>query len=92
MRIKLTRAADHEIDLLIRWGAQNFGIPAAREYYDGLLRVFDLLAHSPKMSLEAGRGMRAHPYRSHMIIDRERSGGIEVLHIRHGMSNWRKYL
>lgn len=77
---------------MIRWGAKRFGIPTAREYYEGLMRVLDLLANSPKMSMEVGKGMRAHPYRSHMIIYREMRDGVEVLHIRHGHSNWRKYL
>jgi toxin ParE1/3/4 len=54
--------------------------------------VLDLLAHSPKISIEVGKRMRAHPYRSHMIIYREDDDGVEILHIRHGHSNWRKFL
>ena len=92
MRVKLTRMADGEIDAMIRWGAENFGVPAARQYYQGLLRILDLIADAPTMAVDVGKDMRAHPYRSHMIIYRQRRGGIEVLHIRYGRSNWRKFL
>ena len=92
MQAKLTRAAGREIDSMIRWGARKFGIPTAREYYEGLMYVLDLLAHSPKISIEVGKRMRAHPYRSHMIIYRGDDDGVEILHIRHGHSNWRKFL
>ena len=77
---------------MLRWGADNFGIPVARDYYKGLLRVLDLIGDTPKIAREVGKGMRAHPYRSHIIINREGDEGVEVLSIRHGMSNWRKYL
>ena len=92
MQVKLTRVADREIDAMIRWGAEHFGIPAAKENYLGLLRLLDLIGSTPKIAKEVGKGMRAHPYQSHLIIYRQHDDKIEVLHIRHGRSNWRKYL
>ena len=77
---------------MIRWGARKFGLATARDYYEGLMQMLDLLASSPRMSAEVGKSMRAHPYRLHIVIYREDEGGVEVLHIRHGHSNWRRYL
>jgi toxin ParE1/3/4 len=77
---------------MIRWGAEHFGVATAREYYEGLLRVLDLLGDAPRIAREVGKGMRAHPYRSHVVIYRENEDTVEILGIRHGRSNWRRHL
>ena len=92
MRVRLTRAADREIDEILRWTAEKFGVPAARRYHLGILRVLDLIGDAPSIATSIGKGMRAHPYQSHIIIYRERGGEIEVLAVRHGRSNWRGHL
>ena len=92
MRVRVTREADRELSSIVRWGAEKFGRPAALQYSAGLLRLFDLLASAPKMSIEIESGVRAHPYRSHIVVYREDVEELQILHIRHGMSNWRKYL
>ena len=92
MRVRVTRHADRELAVIVRWGTDNFGRAAAVEYSAGMLRLFDLLATAPKMAPELKNGMRAHPYRSHIVVYREAGDELQVLHIRHGKSNWRKYL
>jgi toxin ParE1/3/4 len=52
----------------------------------------DLLASSPRIGHEIRDDVRAHPHRSHIIVYREDGGKLEVLMVRHGRSNWRKYL
>jgi toxin ParE1/3/4 len=92
VRVSLTRGADRELAAIVRWGAEHFGRATAIEYASGMFRLFDLLAGAPKMSTEVRGGVRAHSYRSHMIVYREHADELQILHIRHGRSNWRKYL
>jgi toxin ParE1/3/4 len=92
VRVRVTARADRELAAMIRWGAEHFGTDTAIEYYRGVMRVFELLASTPRMAPEIRDGMRAHPYRSHIIVYRQTADRLEVLHIRHGRSNWRKYL
>ena len=92
MRLRLSREAADDLNGLLHWGAEHFGVDAALDYYDGLLRVLDLLASSPRIGHEIRDDVRAHPHRSHIIVYREDGGKLEVLMVRHGRSNWRKYL
>lgn len=92
VRVRLTSRADAEVYSLYRWGVEHFGLDVANEYYDGLFGLCDLLAGNPRMAKQIRGTTRVYPYRSHVIIFREATSGIEILHIRHGMSIWRKYL
>jgi len=57
-----------------------------------MLRLFDLLASTSKLAPEIRDGVRAHPYRSHIVVYREAADELQILHIRHKRSNWRKHL
>ena len=92
MRVRITRNADRELAAIIRWGAEHFGRASAVEYSTAMLRLFDLLASTPKLAPEIRDGVRAHPYRSHIAVYRETGDELQVLHIRHKRSNWRKHL
>ena len=92
MQVRVTKQADKELAAILRWGAQHFGRAAAIDYYADMTRLIDLLATAPKMAPVVREDVRAHPYRSHVIIYRERESRLDILHIRHGHSNWRKYL
>ena len=92
MRLRITRTADRELDSLLRWGVRNFGVAVASEYYNGMIQLFSLLCTNPQIAREIRSGIRAHPYRSHIIIYRQSDDRLEILDIRHGRSNWRKHL
>jgi len=92
VRVRITRNADRDLAAIIRWGTKHFGRTSAVEYPTAMLRLFDLLASTPKLALEIRDGVRAHPYRSHIVVYREAADELQVLHISHKRSNWRKHL
>ena len=91
MRVRISRSADRQLSEIVRWGNEKFGRAAAISYYTGMMELFDLLATAPQMSVEIRNGVRAHPYRSHVVVYRLR-GDVEILYIFHGRSNWRRHL
>lgn len=91
MRYRLSQCGDHDLDEIYTRGAELFGLDQADEYAAGLTRVFKFLASFPRAArerFEANPPVRAHPYKSHIVvyvIDQEE---ILIVRIRHGHEDW----
>lgn len=76
---ELTKAAEQDLEAILEFGIENFGVNAAIDYYDQLVTKFDELAATPKRfpSREEIRdGYRLCSCRSHDIYF---SGAKEVV-------------
>lgn len=72
-------------------GVDMFGPVQAESYSDGLESTFQFLADYPqaaRLRAEMARPVRAHPYKSHLIIYRADQGGILIIRIRHAREDW----
>lgn len=90
--VRFRPAAEDDIRAIYRNGYLEFGRELADRYHDGLETVFDFLAQYPRAARlreEIDPPVRAHPYKSHMIIyevgDDER---VTILRVRHGHEDW----
>ena len=91
MRYRLSRLADQDFDEIYTRGAELFGVDQADEYAAGLTRVFEFLASFPRAArerIEANPPVRAHPYKSHLIVYIIDNEEIVIVRIRHGHEDW----
>jgi len=68
-----------------------FGVAQAERYSDGLEAAFQFLADYPRaarLRTEMPRPVRAHPYKSHLIIYRADQDGVLIIRIRHAREDW----
>jgi len=88
MRLRYTQAARQDLKAIYRSSARQFGLAQADAYRDGLLAALGFCAENPTVVREIvdnSRALRAHPYRSHLIIfviDDETVSIVRVLHSR----------
>ena len=91
MRYRLSQRADHDLDEIYTRGAELFGLDQADEYAAGLTRVFNFLASFPRAArerVETNPPVRAHPYKSHLILYVTEDQGILIVRIRHAHEDW----
>ena len=72
-------------------GAEQFGTAKADEYSTGLIRTVHFLASYPRAARERGEivpPVRAHTYKSHVLIYEVEGEDIIVLRVRHGHEDW----
>lgn len=92
MSYRLTRQARIDLAAIYRDGSRRFGTAVADEYLDGFFRTASLLASFPQAARERSEivpPMRAHPYRSHLILYRiEDETDIVIVRVPHGRQDW----
>ncbi len=91
MKYRLSQRADQDLDEIYTRGAELFGLEQADEYAAGLTRVFKFLASFPRAArerVEANPPVRAHPYKSHIVVYTIDQEEILIVRIRHGHEDW----
>ena len=73
-------------------GLLSFGLDQADAYHEGLTAAFEFLAdypHAARQRPEISPPVRAHRYKSHMIIyDLGPDDVVIILRVRHGKEDW----
>ena len=83
-KVELTQSAEQDLEGILEYGIQQFGIPAAIQYYDDLVLQFDELLLSPKrfpLRDQIREGYRVCIHRSHDIYFKETECGILIVRI-----------
>ena len=83
MIYELSRKAARQIEGIIRYTDQHFGLDQTEEYINGLYYSFDLLTDNPRMGRPYDERRRRYVYRSHHVYYRVRKGKILIVDIRH---------
>lgn len=91
-RYRLTQAASDDIARIFTEGLVLFGLAQTDRYHDGLTATFEFLANYPRAARlreEINPPVRAHRYRSHMIIyELAPDDAVVILRVRHGHEDW----
>lgn len=88
---RLTVEARNDIASIAEYTINQFGVEQAIVYRDGLMRTFEFLAEFPMMARERTEikpPVRAHPYKSHLIVYILDDQGVLILGIRHAREDW----
>ena len=91
MAYRLTRNAQDDLIGLYGWSIAEFGIVQAERYRRGLEEAFAFLSEFPLAAREragVAPSVRAHPYKSHLIVYLLEGEGILIVGIRHGREDW----
>jgi len=91
MPLKLSPAAEGDLEQIYLEGFHNFGERQANTYIARLVRVFELIGENPRMArlrYEVEPPVRVHPHGSHLIIYEEVGDAVVILRIRHARENW----
>ena len=70
-RFRLTRAAVDDLKAIFLEGIEQFGLPQADAYHEGLSAIFAFLAdypHAARLREEISPPVRVHPYKAHLVI------------------------
>lgn len=91
-RFHLTRAAADDLTAIFLEGIEQFGLPLADAYHEGLSAIFAFLAdypHAARLREEISPPVRVHPYKAHMVIyDVGNEGEVIILRVRNGREDW----
>ena len=91
MAYRLTHRARLDLTAIYALGSERFGVAAADRYLDGFFSVAQFIGDFPEAAREL-RGLtsslRAHPYRSHIIVYRIDGEDVDIVRIRHTRENW----
>jgi len=91
MPYTLSRAAESDLEAIADYTIRTFGVEQAILYRDGLIETLEFLTQFPKAArqrVELRDDVRAHPYRSHLILYRPADDDIFILRIRHAREDW----
>jgi toxin ParE1/3/4 len=70
-RFHLTRAAADDLTAIFLEGIEQFGLPQADTYHEGLSAIFAFLAdypHGARLREKISPPVRVHPYKAHLVI------------------------
>jgi toxin ParE1/3/4 len=91
-RFRLTRAAVDDLTAIFLEGMEQFGLPQADVYHEGLSAIFAFLADYPlaaRLREEISPPVRVHPYKAHLVIyDVGDENEVIILRVRHGREDW----
>jgi toxin ParE1/3/4 len=79
----LSFAAEADLEKLLEYGIENFGVTVAITYYDGLVDRFKSLAASP-FQYPAAENIREGYYKSHSVYFRCVNKDVEIARILSG--------
>ena len=91
MTVRLSQAAECDLDQIIDDGERQFGWSAAFAYATDLVAHIDRLNVFPKLGRSRpvlGEGARTLRARSHVVIYTIDDDGVFVLRIRHAHEDW----
>ncbi len=92
MPFNLSVEAEEDIVAIAEQSVRVFGSLVARQYYDELFTVLEILASNPRMARERHEifpPVRIHPFKAHIVVYRVGDdGSIFVIRIRHGHEDW----
>lgn len=86
-----SKAADDDIAAIAEYTIEAFGVEQAISYRNGLIEAFKFPAEFPRAArerLEIDPPVRAHPYKSHIVIYVIEGDDVLILGIRHGREDW----
>ena len=95
MKYRLSAKADRDVFAIFLASLRTFGLPQARRYHDGLLAEVDWLTAFPELARERTefrRGLRFHPYGSHVIVYSIHGPEILVARVLHGRQQAERHL
>ena len=92
MPFKLSRKAEDDIRSILTYGIEEFGEAQALNYREGLERMFQLIADTPKMGRQHRGEIRRFPVGSHIIFYEIADDHILILRVRHSSVDPETYL
>lgn len=95
MRLRLSAAADLDLQALYERGFDDFGEAQADRYYDGILDAFERIRLHPRAArtrLVEGYEFRVLPYRSHSIVYQIVEDVIVITRVLHGAQDLKRHL
>lgn len=91
-RFRLTRVAADDLTAIFLEGIEQFGLPQADAYHEGLSAIFGFLAdypHAARLREEISPPVRVHPYKAHLVVyDVGDENEVIILRVRHGREDW----
>ncbi|MEO8723307.1 MAG: type II toxin-antitoxin system RelE/ParE family toxin [Sphingobium sp.] len=88
---RLTRKTEEDVIDLYLIGIAQFGETVAEKFQDGLRKAFEFLSDYPASARERHEinpPVRAHPYKSHIVIYIVDGDDVLILGIRHSREDW----
>jgi toxin ParE1/3/4 len=91
MGYRLSRKAEDDLIAIYHIGVDEFGAAQAEGYFTGLEEAFSFLASHPRAARERREispPVRAHRYKSHLIVYILDGDDVLILRIRHAREDW----
>ena len=92
MPYRLSQQAEQDLVDIFLYGAQHFGVAAARRYHQQFSRTFEFLAAHPKaapLRQEINPPVHIHPIGQHLVIYQQLPDqSILLIRIRHSHEDW----
>lgn len=86
---QINQEAARDLDSIYTYSILNFGLGTAREYFNGLIAAFEMLADNPKIGRirdEISENLRSFVYKSHVVFYRPHNRGksrIRIVRVMH---------
>ncbi len=94
-RYQFTEKAERDLEGIIDYTAQQWGVSQANTYLDSLETRAQLLAENPDLGVKREalfEGLLSFPYESHILYYMKRSSGITMVRVLHQNMDPMKYL
>lgn len=82
----LSKRADKDIEKILEYSYQNFGINQALKYKNGLIECLEPLAQNPNLGRQCFFIKAEYfrfEYQSHLIFYKQRKGGVFIVRLIH---------
>ena len=86
MKYQLTEEADRDVEEILTYSVNNFGVTQTQHYFEALKKCIELLADNPNMGHSAEDILPEYlrfPHESHIIFYKSLSSSILVVRILH---------
>ena len=86
MKYQLTDKAARDVEEILAYSANNFGLTQAEHYFEALKECIELLADNPNIGHSAEEILPEYlrfPYESHVVFYKKLSSSILVVRILH---------
>ena len=92
---RYTRQSKIDLESIIKFSAQHWGLKRSETYMDGLQDLVSNLADFPDLGLDNSHyinGLLSFPYQSHSIYYIKQPHGIDIIRILHNKMNPHRHL
>lgn len=92
---QFTDKAERDLEGIVDYTVQEWGVSRANSYLDGLETLAQLLAENPDIGTARGslfEGLLSFPYESHVLYYEKQSHGIVILRVLHRYMDPLKHL